>query len=131
MEEWEVGKFGVSPNAEAGAKAVARVDAMALERIRKIHIGPSPVYPAVDDVPDITIDYTVTSDSYSTFVTAHFSPQRHERKLAQATTDRESALMEKSQPPWQRKSRRATPLDGPSHLFTPIRSPHTDKMIAT
>ena len=51
-----------------------------------IHIGPSLVYPAVDQVPHITIDYTATSDSYSTFVTAHFPPQQY------ATEVRESAL---------------------------------------
>ena len=84
-----MGKFEGSPNAEARAKAVARVDAMFLELMRKIHIGPSLVYPAVDTVPDITMDYTATGDPYSTFVTAHFSPQQHERKLAQATTVRE------------------------------------------
>jgi len=87
-----VGKFEGSPNAEARAIAVARVDAMFLERMRKIHIGPSLVYPAVGAVPDITIDYFATSDPYSTFMTAHFSPQQHERKLVQATTVRESAL---------------------------------------
>jgi len=120
---WEVGKFEGSPNAEARAKAVARVDAMFLERMRKIHIGPPLVYPAVDTAPDIAIDYTATSDPYSTFVTAHFSPQQHERKLVQATTDRESALMEKSQPPWERMSRRATgpiSMGAPRRPFTPI-----------
>lgn len=40
----------------------------------------------------ITIDYTATSDSYSTFVTAHFPPQDYEKKLVQATKIRESAL---------------------------------------
>ena len=37
-----------------------------------IHIGPSLVYLAVGQVTHITVDYTATSDSYSTFVTAHF-----------------------------------------------------------
>ena len=90
-QEWD-GKVRSSPYAEARAKAVARVDAMFLERMRRIHIGLSLVYPAVGAAPDITIDYTATSDPYSTFVTAHFSPQQHERKLVQATTVRESAL---------------------------------------
>jgi len=38
----------VNPNAEARAEAVARVDAMSLERMRQIHIAPSLVCPAVD-----------------------------------------------------------------------------------
>jgi len=91
-QEWEVGKFEGSPNAEARAIVVARVDAMFLERMRKIHIGPSLVCRAVGEVPDITIDYPATSDPYSIFMTSHFSPQQHERKLVQATTVRESAL---------------------------------------
>jgi hypothetical protein len=62
---------------------------MFLERMRQIHIGPSLVYPAV---PNITIDYTVTNDSNSTFVTAHFPPQQYDRKLVQATKARECAL---------------------------------------
>ena len=118
-----MGEFEDSPNAEAGAKAVARVDVMFLERMGKIHIGPSLVRTAVGVVPDITVDYTVTIDPYSTFVTAHFSPQQHERKLVQATTDRESALIEKSQPPWERMSRRATgpmSMGAPRRPFTPI-----------
>ena len=87
-----MGKFDCSPNAEARAIAVARVEAMFLEHMRKIHIGLSLVYRAVGAVPDITIDYPTTSDPYSTFMTSHFSPQQHERKLIQATTVRESAL---------------------------------------
>ena len=63
-----------------------------LECMRKIHIDPFLVYPAIGAIPYITIDYTATSDPYSTFVTAHFSAQRHNRKLVQATTVRESAL---------------------------------------
>jgi len=39
------------------------------ERMRQILIGPSLVYPVVGAIPHITIDYTATSDSYSTFVT--------------------------------------------------------------
>jgi hypothetical protein len=66
--------FTVNPNAEARAESVARADAMFLERMRQIHIGPSLVYPAV---PNITIDYTVTNDSDSTFVTAHFPPRQY------------------------------------------------------
>jgi hypothetical protein len=58
------------PNAEARAEAVARVDEMFPERMRQIHIGPSPVYPGVGPLPNITIDYTATSNSYSPFVTA-------------------------------------------------------------
>ena len=81
-----MGKIESLPNAEARAEAVARVDAIFLEHMRQIHIGPSLVYPAVDQVPHITIDYTATSDSYSTFVTAHFPPQQY------ATKVRESAL---------------------------------------
>ena len=69
----------VNPNAEA------RVDAMFLERMRQTHIGSSLVCPAVGAAPNTTIDYTPTSDSYSTFVTAHFPPQQYERKLIQAT----------------------------------------------
>jgi len=41
------------------------------ERLRQIHIGPCLVYPTVGPAPHIIIDYTVTSDSYPTFVTAH------------------------------------------------------------
>jgi hypothetical protein len=84
--------FTVNPNAEASAESVARVDVMFLDRMRQIHIGPSLIYPAVGAVPNITIDYTVTSDSYSTFVTAHFPPQQYDRKLVQETEARESAL---------------------------------------
>jgi len=43
-QEWEVGKIEGSPNAEARAEAVARVDAMFLERIRQIRIGPSSIF---------------------------------------------------------------------------------------
>ena len=46
----------------------------------------------VNAVPHASIDYNTTSDSYSTFVTAHFPPQQYERKLVQATKVRESAL---------------------------------------
>jgi len=46
-QEWEVGKIEGSPNAEARAEAVARVNAMLLERMRQIHIGSSPVYPYI------------------------------------------------------------------------------------
>ena len=91
-QEWEVGKIEGSPNAEARAEAVAALDGMFLERMRQIHIGSSLVYPAVGVVSNIRIDYTTTSDSYSTFVTAHFPPQLYERKLVQATKARESAL---------------------------------------
>ena len=77
-QEWEMGKFEGLQNPEA----VARVDTMFLEHMCQIHIGPSPT---VHAVPHITIDYTATSDSYSTFVTAHFPPQQYERKLVQAT----------------------------------------------
>ena len=83
-QEWEVGKIKYSPNAEARAEAVARVDAMFPERMHQIHIGPSLVYLAVGAVSHITIDYTATSESYSTFVTAHFPAQQYERKLVQA-----------------------------------------------
>ena len=68
-------RIGGSPNAEARAEAVARVDTMFLERMRKIHIGTSLLCPAVGVVSHITIDYTATGDSYSTFVAAHFPPQ--------------------------------------------------------
>jgi hypothetical protein len=57
-------------------KLLQGVDAMFLERMRHNHIGSSLVYPAVGAVPHITIDYTVTRDSYLTFVTAHFPPQQ-------------------------------------------------------
>jgi hypothetical protein len=87
-----VGKIEALHNAEARADAVARVDAMFLDRMRQIHIGPSLLYPAAHGAPHITIDYTATSDSYSTFVTAHFPPQHYEKKLVQATKIRESAL---------------------------------------
>jgi len=80
-QEWEVGKIKGSPNAKARAKAAASVDAIFLERMYQIYIGPSLVYPAVGVVPHITIDYTATSDSYSTFMTAHFPPQRYGRKI--------------------------------------------------
>jgi hypothetical protein len=73
--EWEVGKIEGLPNTEARAEAVARVDSMFLEGMRQINIGPSLIYLAIGAVPHITIDYTATSDSYSTFVTAHFPPQ--------------------------------------------------------
>jgi len=91
-QEWEVGKFEGSPNAEARAKAVARVDATFLKRMHKIHIGPSLVYSAVGTVPNFIIDYIAASDPYSTFVAAHFSPQQHGWTLVQATMVRESAL---------------------------------------
>jgi len=91
-QEWEVEKIEGLQNAEARAEAVTRVDAMFLERMRRIHIGSSLVYPTIDAVPHIAIDYTATSDSYSTFVTAHFPPQQYERKLVQAVKVRESAL---------------------------------------
>ena len=90
MARVEMGKIEGVQNPEA--RAEARVDAMFLERMRQIHIGPSLVYPTVGAVPHITIDYTATSDSYSTFVTAHFLPQQYEQKLVQATKVRESAL---------------------------------------
>ena len=83
-QEWEVRIIDSLPNAEERAEAVARVDTMFLERMRQIHIGPSLVYPVVGQVPHITIDYTATSDSYSTLVTAHFPPRQYERKLVQA-----------------------------------------------
>jgi len=59
-----VGKFEGSPNAEARAIVVAGVDAMFLERMGKIHLSSSLVYPAADAVPDISIDYTATSDPH-------------------------------------------------------------------
>ena len=40
-QEWEVGKIEGLRNAAARAEAVARVDAMFLERMRQIHIGAS------------------------------------------------------------------------------------------
>jgi hypothetical protein len=40
-----------------------RVGAMLLERMRQIHIGLSLVYPAVVAAPNITIDYTATSET--------------------------------------------------------------------
>lgn len=43
-QEWEVEKLEDLQNAEARDEAVARVDAMFLERMRQIHIGPSLVY---------------------------------------------------------------------------------------
>ena len=42
---------------------------MFLERMHQIHIGPSLVYPGVGQVSHLSIDYTTTTDSYSTFVT--------------------------------------------------------------
>jgi hypothetical protein len=75
-QEWEVGEIGGLPSAEARAEAVARVDEMFPERMRQIHIGLSLVYPGVDLVPYITIDYTATSNSYSPVVTAHFPSQQ-------------------------------------------------------
>ena len=70
-KEWEVGSGKIEglPNAEARAEAVARVDAIFPERMRQIHIGSSLVYPGVGQVSYITIDYTTTTDSCSTFVT--------------------------------------------------------------
>lgn len=91
-QEWEMGKIEGLQNAEAKTEAIATMDAMFLERMRQTHIGPSLVSLTIDAVPHITIDYTATSDSYSTFVTAHFPPQQYERKLVQATKIRESAL---------------------------------------
>ena len=64
-----------SPTARARAEAVAEVDAMFLEHTRQVYISRSLVYPAVGAVPNITIDYTLTSGSYSTFITAHLPPQ--------------------------------------------------------
>ena len=69
MERVERGKIEGLPNAEARTEAVARVDAIFLERMRQIHIGPSLVYPGVGQVSYITIDYTTATDSCSTFVT--------------------------------------------------------------
>ena len=66
----ESGKDQSLPNAEARTEAVARVDTMFVERMRQIHIGPSLVYPAVGQASHTTIDYTATSDSYSTFLTS-------------------------------------------------------------
>ena len=65
---------------------------MFLERMRRIHIGTSLVYPTVGVVSHITIDYTATGDSHSTFVTTHFPPQQYERKLVQETKVRAFAL---------------------------------------
>jgi len=76
-----VEKIEGAPNVKARAEAVAQVDAIFLECMCQIYIGPSLVYPAVGAVPHITIDYTATSESYSTFVTAHFPTQRYERKI--------------------------------------------------
>jgi hypothetical protein len=73
-------------------KPLQRVDAMFLERLRQIHIGPYLVYPALGVVPNNTIEYTAASDSYSTLVTAHFPSQECERKLVQVTKVRESTL---------------------------------------
>ena len=69
MERLGSGKIEGLPNAEARAEAVARVDAIFLECMRQIHIGPFLVYPGVGQVSYITIDYTTTADSCSTFVT--------------------------------------------------------------
>ena len=69
MERVERGKIEGLPNAEARIGAVARVDAIFLECMRQIHIGPSLVYPGVGQVSYITIDYTTATDSCSTFVT--------------------------------------------------------------
>jgi len=54
--------------------------------MRQIHIGQSLVYLAVGAVPHITIDYTATSDSYPTFVTAHFPPQQYEWRIGALET---------------------------------------------
>jgi hypothetical protein len=62
-QEWEVGTIEGPPRTEA----VVRVDTMFLERMRRIHIGSCLVYSAVGAVPNISIDYTATGDSYSTF----------------------------------------------------------------
>ena len=70
MERVGSGDIEGLPNAEARAEAVARVDTIFLERMRQIHIGPSLVYPGVGQVSYITIDYTMATDSCSTFVTA-------------------------------------------------------------
>ena len=51
------------------------------EHMRQVHISQSLVYPAVGAVPHITIDNTTTSDSYPTFVTAHFRPQQYEWRI--------------------------------------------------
>jgi len=81
--------------------------------MRQNHIGPSLVYPAVGAVPHLTIDYTATSDSYSTFANAHFSPQQYERKMVQATKVQESAL---HMPSWkeQRNTREQLELKAQS-----------------
>ena len=105
-QEWEVGKFEGSPMLRQEPKRF-------LECMCKIHIGPFLVYPAIGSIPDTTIDYTATTDPYSTFVTAYISPQRHNRKLVQATTVRESALNMLS---WkdQRSTREQLELKGQS-----------------
>jgi hypothetical protein len=92
-QDWEVGRIESSlrtqmPRQEP--KLLQRVDAMFLERMRQIYIGPSLVYPALGAVPNTTIDYTAAGDSHSTFVT--FPPQQFERKLSQVTKVREPAL---------------------------------------
>ena len=69
MERLGSGKIEGLPNAKARAEAVAREDAIFPERMHQIHIGPSLVYPGVGQVSYITIDYTTTTDSCSTFVT--------------------------------------------------------------
>jgi len=92
-----VGKIDGSPNAEARVEAVAKVDAMFLERMRQTHIGPSLVYLAEGAVLHLTIDYTATSDSYSTLVNAHFPPQEYERTMVQKSRIRLTrALVERA-----------------------------------
>ena len=67
---------------QCSSNACARSTLVRLEYTLTVHGAPH----------QITIDYTATSDSYSTFVTAHFPPQDYEKKLVQATKIRESAL---------------------------------------
>jgi hypothetical protein len=91
-KDWEVGKIEALQNAEAKANAVARVDEIFLERTRQIHIGSYLVYSTVDSIPQVTIDYRATNDSYSNFVTTHFPDEHYEEKLDQSIEIRKSAL---------------------------------------
>jgi hypothetical protein len=80
--------------------------------MRQLHIGLSLVYPMADAVPHITIGYTATSDSYSTFVTTHFPPQQHEGKPVQATKARQSAFHVIS---WKDQGKLASSLNARFH----------------
>jgi len=62
-------------NCQRKSRSCGKVDAMLLEHMGQVYISRSLVYPAVGAAPTVTIDYTLTNGSYSTFMAAHLPPQ--------------------------------------------------------